>query len=179
MRPIKLIVIHCSASPNGDSLFRASPGGPGKITPVEIIDGWHKDRGFKRDPAWRSRQNPALAAIGYHFVVYTNSAVVTGRHLGEVGAHVQGHNADSIGICLVGTDKFTSAQFGQLRELITDLRVRYPKACVCGHRDLSPDKNGDGSVTPDEWLKTCPGFDVAGWLAGGMAPLNDHLLENH
>jgi hypothetical protein len=25
----------------------------------------------------------------------------------QVGAHVAGHNSDSIGICLVGRDKFT------------------------------------------------------------------------
>jgi hypothetical protein len=25
---------------------------------------------------------------------------------------------------------------------------------------LSPDLNGDGLITSDEWLKTCPCFDV-------------------
>ena len=37
---------------------------------------------------------------------------------------------------------------------------------VVGHRDLSPDNNQDGKITPNEWLKTCPGFD-AGWELGG------------
>ena len=25
--------------------------------------------------------------------------------------------------------------------------------------------DGDGIIEPNEWLKTCPGFDVAAWLA--------------
>jgi hypothetical protein len=29
-----------------------------------------------------------------------------------------------------------------------------------GHRDLSPDLDGNGHIEPDEWMKQCPGFDV-------------------
>jgi len=176
-RPIKLIVIHCSASPNGDSLFRASPGVPGQITPVQLIDSWHKGRGFHRDPAWCARQNPELKHVGYHFVIYTNGAVATGRHVDEVGAHVVGNNKSSIGICMVGTDKFTIEQFDRLARLVGGLREQYPQARICGHRDLSPDKDNDGQVEPWEWLKTCPGFDVRSWGRAGMKPLADHLLE--
>lgn len=32
---------------------------------------------------------------------------------------------------------------------------------VVGHRDLSPDVNGNGVVEPEEWVKVCPCFDVA------------------
>jgi hypothetical protein len=32
---------------------------------------------------------------------------------------------------------------------------------VCGHRDLSPDLNGNGEIEPEEWIKQCPCFDVA------------------
>jgi len=35
---------------------------------------------------------------------------------------------------------------------------------IVGHRDLSPDKDGNGIITPDEWVKLCPSFDVASWL---------------
>ena len=36
----------------------------------------------------------------------------------------------------------------------------YPKAKVMGHREFSPDKNGDGEIEPQEWIKACPSFDV-------------------
>ena len=32
---------------------------------------------------------------------------------------------------------------------------------VCGHRDLSPDLNGNGEIEPEEWIKQCPCFEVA------------------
>ena len=49
-----------------------------------------------------------------------------------------------------------------------DLRAKHPDARVVGHRDLSPDQNANGIVESFEWLKTCPGFDVAAWLESGM-----------
>jgi N-acetylmuramoyl-L-alanine amidase len=178
MRPIHLIVIHCTGTLNGDSLFRGSPGTSGLQTPVAVIDGWHKAKKFHRQPADRQRQNQLLEAIGYHYVVYLDGSVATGRHLDEEGAHVAGHNRKSIGICLIGTDGFTADQWDALAGTVRLLLKRYPDARVVGHRDLSPDLNGDGTIQPREWLKICPGFDVAAWLAGGMAPLSDHLLEN-
>lgn len=171
MRDINLIVIHCSASPNGASLFQ-----PGK-TPVEVIDGWHKGRGFKRAYGARVKQNPNLESIGYHFVIYTNGAVATGRALDEVGAHAQGNNAHSIGVCMIGTDHFTLPQWATLRGVIEGLAKMFPAARIVGHRDLSPDLDGDGTVEPSEWLKTCPGFDVSTWRKDGMAPLAANLLE--
>lgn len=175
MREINLIVIHCSASPNGESLFHGKFGDADFRTPVQVIDGWHAQRGFHRDPSWVERWNPKLPAIGYHYVIYTNGAEGTGRHVNEIGAHVAGHNSNSLGICMVGTDRFSAAQWISLRGLIDQLRKSYPTARICGHRDLSPDKDGDGIVEPWEWLKICPGFDVAAWLRGGMAAPRDHL----
>lgn len=157
----------------------------------------HRARGFARGDNWRAKQNPALTSIGYHFVVYTRGAIATGRHIDEVGAHVQGYNATSIGVCMLGTDKFTRAQWDALREHLCGLarmleeqrlfpskrRYNNPSPAesltifeklsvrVVGHRDLSPDKNGDGVVDKYDWLKICPGFDVKRWLNGGMQPL--------
>ena len=167
MRQITLIVIHCSASPNSDGLFRGSPGAPGFLTPAQIIDGWHRERGFHRQPEARKRFNPELAAIGYHYLIYRNGGIATGRGEDEVGAHVAGFNQKSLGLCLIGTDEFTVAQWESLRFLVSALRKCYPDARVVGHRDLSPDQNRNGIVESFEWLKTCPGFDVAAWLAGG------------
>ena len=41
------------------------------------------------------------------------------------------------------------------------LLVDYPGCKVCGHRDLSPDLNGNGEIEPEEWVKQCPCFDVS------------------
>lgn len=158
MRAVDLIVVHCSASPNGQSVTTAQ------------IDEWHRSRGFQRLDAWRKRQNPDLTSIGYHFVVYANGAIATGRHLDEIGAHVAFNNKTSLGVCMVGTDRFSRAQWDSLASNIGGLLRIYPRARVCGHRDLSPDKNNDGLVEPSEWLKTCPGFDVRAWGKRGYQP---------
>lgn len=176
-RPISLIVIHCSASPNGDSLFRGSPGTPGFWTPVEDIDSWHARRGFKRELRARTFFNPHLHSIGYHYIIYRNGAIVTGRSEDEVGAHVHGYNQKSLGICLIGTDQFTAAQWKNLRELVQSLQSRYPGAAVTGHRDLSPDKNSNGVIEPCEYLKACPCFNVAAWSEAGMQALSNNLYE--
>ncbi|KAF7600158.1 MAG: N-acetylmuramoyl-L-alanine amidase [Candidatus Dactylopiibacterium carminicum] len=176
-RPINLILIHCAATPNGKSLFRGKAGEPGFQTPAEAIDGWHAQRGFRRDPAALPRLNPSLRSIGYHFLIYTNGQIVTGRHTDEIGAHCQGYNQRSLGICLIGTDKFTRAQWESLAYLQTSLAGKYPNAAWKGHRDMSPDQNRNGIVEPFEWLKVCPGFDVSAWLAGGKRPLANHLYE--
>ncbi len=168
MRPINLIVIHCSASPNGDTLFRGKAGDVGCQTPVQLIDEWHAKRGFHRDQAARVRYNPSLRAIGYHYVIYRNGGISTGRDVEEIGAHVAGFNQKSLGVCLVGTDRYTPTQWQSLADLVGALRKRYPDSRVTGHRDLSPDQNANGIVEKFEWLTTCPGFDVAAWVEGGM-----------
>lgn len=134
---------------------------------MQEIDQWHQARGFKRSEEFRKRFNSDLLAIGYHFVIYPNGAIATGRHLDEVGAHAQGFNSKSLGICMLGTDKFTSQQWDSLRDTVRILTGQkyYPKANIVGHRDL-PDVH-----------KTCPGFDVAAWLANDMQPLPSHILE--
>lgn len=164
-RDVSLIVVHCSATPNG------------RWVSTLDIDQWHAARGFKRQGEWRARQNAQLGSIGYHFVIYTNGAIATGRHLVEIGAHVAGNNRGSIGICVVGTDKFSRAQWSALAALVERLRKEFRGARVTGHRDLSPDKDNDGLVEPWEWLKTCPGFDVAAWLRADMVPPAAHVLE--
>lgn len=161
---IDTIVIHCSATPDGQRIATAE------------VDRWHEVRGFRRDMAIAPDYAPMLRHIGYHFIVH-DGFVDGGRPLRETGAHVAGHNARSIGICLVGTRRYTERQWDMLARCVTSLRADWPRiARVVGHRDLSPDVDGDGSVEPHEWLKTCPGFDVAAWLAGGMAPPPEHVF---
>lgn len=151
MRTITGIVIHCSASANGDS----------RVT-RDVIDGWHREKGWRK--------------IGYHYVIEVDGFIKPGRDLEEIGAHVEGSNAHTVGICMVGTDRFAQAQWNSLAAIVRELREKYPEATVMGHRDYSPDKDGDGVIEPWEWLKTCPGFDVAAWIENGMAPAEENVL---
>ena len=76
MRKIKYIVLHCSATKEG------VPFG------IEDIDRWHRQRGFRK--------------VGYHYVILLDGTIRKGRDIAQVGAHVQGSNANSIGICYIG-----------------------------------------------------------------------------
>lgn len=179
-RKLNAIVIHCAATPNGKE-FRAKD-----------IDAMHKARNFKRDTQAVRSFNQELKHIGYHFVICLDGAIETGRGLEEVGAHVQGSNAKSIGICLIGTDKFTKEQWVSLRTCLTNLAsiiqgkpydthvgaltaFKDMGISIKGHRDYSPDLNGNGIIERNEWLKICPGFSVAKWIKGGMVPLEENL----
>ncbi|MEW6330217.1 MAG: N-acetylmuramoyl-L-alanine amidase [Pseudomonadota bacterium] len=158
--------IHCSGTPNGQPVS------------VAEIDAWHRARGFSpRAMDYRRKQNPELSHIGYHHIVYPSGACATGRHLDEMGQHVRGRNLHSIGTCLIGTDRFTRAQWIMLRAIVWAMDRRYLGLKHLGHRDASPDLDGDGTVEPHEWIKTCPGFSVADWIAGRMEPLAGHIFE--
>lgn len=187
-RNINLIVVHCSASPDGDGLYRGPRGAVGSKAPTQVIDAWHAERGFQRTAPIAKSWNPHLQHIGYHHVISCDGSALTGRDHTEQGAHCAGYNANSIGICMTGTARFTAAQFATLAALLTQLSKQYSIPLmppsrkggvilggVCGHRDLSPDKNGDGVIQSNEWLKTCPGFDVAAFLASGFRPQPQNL----
>ena len=180
-RTINAIVIHCAATPNGKAFTAAQ------------LDEMHQARGFKRDNQALRNFNPTLKSIGYHFVVEIDGSVRTGRGLEEIGAHVQGSNAKSIGICMVGTDQFTTAQWQSLRECMINLASKilgrtimtadsmlksFSEAGITikGHRDYSPDLNGDGIIKRNEWMKICPGFSVADWVKDGLMPVKASLL---
>ena len=84
-------------------------------------------------------------------------------------AHARGYNERSIGIAYEGgldeqgrpADTRTELQKRSLRILVRVLKADFPGITqVVGHRDLSPDLDGDGVVEPDEWTKACPCFDV-------------------
>ena len=146
-RRIKKIVIHCTATREGQAHT------------AKDIDSWHRLRGWD--------------GIGYHWVVQLDGTIEKGRDEARPGSHVKGHNADSIGVVYVGglaangqTPKDTRApeQKRALKSLMITLQAKYPGTSVLGHRDLSPDLDGDGVVERHEWLKDCPCFDVAAWL---------------
>jgi N-acetylmuramoyl-L-alanine amidase len=180
-RKINQIVIHCAATPNG------------KPFTISDIDNMHKARGFKRDSQAARNLNPHLKSVGYHRVIEIDGTISVGRGFEEIGAHVHGNNAHSIGICMIGTDKFTQSQWMALRQCVIDTighissrtiitaesaanTLKDIKVSIKGHRDYSPDLNGDGQITRNEWIKDCPNFDVATWFKGGMMPVNEALL---
>ncbi len=97
------------------------------------------------------------------------------RPLSRPGAHVEGYNQRTIGICYVGglatdgrtpKDTRTPAQKAALVHLLTELKHRFPAATIKGHRDYSPDRNGNGRIEPQEYMKACPSFDAAAEYAG-------------
>lgn len=149
---VKYIVIHCSATYEG------------RPYDVEDIRKMHKQRGF--------------SDVGYHFVIKLDGTIQKGRDLDVVGAHVQGNNSNSIGICYIGgldsegkgKDTRTTAQKISMRKLVDILQVIYPTAEVKGHRDFSPDLDGDGVIERHEWMKECPCFDVTEWLRSVTPP---------
>lgn len=128
MRKITEIIVHCSDTPEGRDDRAAD------------IDRWHKQRGFD--------------GIGYHYVIDLYGTIEAGRDIERVGAHAQGHNANSIGICYIGgadknmkpKDTRTEAQKQSLRLLIKFLKLKYKDAKVFGHRDFAQ--------------KACPCFDA-------------------
>lgn len=149
-RTITDLIVHCTATK------------PGAKVNVDVIDGWHKERGFKKQP-----QSGRIC--GYHFVVLPDGTIETGRYLSEIGAHVSGQNSRSIGICYVGgldangkaADTRTPEQKEALIWLLSRLVVMFPDATIKGHRDYSPDLNGDGIIEPWEYIKECPCFNAA------------------
>lgn len=165
-RDIKLLVIHCSATPDG------------RWTTTADINQWHRDRGFRRAPAALVGLNPKLGAIGYHHVIYTNGAVATGRGHAEAGAHAVGHNAPSIGICLVGTARYSFEQWDSLRRLVQQLCQQYRIAQAPA--DIKDPRGLRGVIGHREIpgvAKTCPGFSVCDWLLAGMTPNPQHILQ--
>ena len=60
--------------------------------------------------------NPHLQHLGYHYVIDTDGTVETGRMVGEIGAHVKGHNQYSVGICLVGGIDANGKNYGEYTE---------------------------------------------------------------
>lgn len=128
-RYITEIIIHCSATPEG------------KDYTTSDIKKWHLQRGF--------------SDIGYHYVIYRDGSINKGRDESIIGAHCTGHNSNSIGICYIGgcasdgktaKDTRTEAQKASLLKLLKELKLKYPKAKIYGHRSFA--------------IKDCPSFEV-------------------
>jgi len=124
-----------------------------------MIDSWHRERGWPE--------------IGYHYVVRNgyetarsiydvkqDGLVEEGRAIELKGAHARGHNANSIGICLIGDETFTELQFLCTLLFVQSLLDEYGLTidAVVGHGELAPTE--------------CPGFTASLFRAALMLRLH-------
>ena len=141
---IHTVVIHCTASVEGEWVT------------ADDIDAMHRN-----DNGW--------SMIGYHRLIRLDGAVEQGRPYTRRGAHVKGNNINTVGVAMVGglgldrkpKNTYTPDQFHALLGEIHNYIKLFPNLQkIRGHRSYSPDLNGDGLITPDEWIKDCPCFSV-------------------
>ena len=130
MRKINQIIVHCSATREGQDVS------------VDTIKKWHvEDRGW--------------SDIGYHFYIDINGVIEKGRDIAKIGTHCKSKNRNSIGICYSGgveadgktpKDTRTEDQKKSLKILIKTLKSLFPEAVVHSHSDFAN--------------KACPSFNA-------------------
>lgn len=125
MRKIDKLYIHHSESPD--------------TTTINDIRRWHV-------------QENKWSDIGYHYVLTPNGTLEQGRPVDKVGAHVQGDNLTSIGLCVIGNfdyHKPSETQMEALKWFVPQLCQEFgiKRENVLGHRDGPQPANN----------KTCPG----------------------
>ena len=128
---------------------------------VSEIRRWHVE-----DNGWSD--------IGYHCIIDRDGKVGAGRPVAIAGAHARGHNANSIGVALVGgfggaeTDAFeanyTGAQEAALIRLLGELQGEYGELKITGHNEYSS--------------KACPCFNVSKWLTGQQAKPRTRIAQS-
>ena len=129
MRNVNYIAIHCTATQPETSI-------------ASIQNYWKNNLGWK---------NP-----GYHFIIDRFGNVENLLPIELVSNGVQGYNLQTINISYVGgidksgkpKDTRTEAQKQSILKLLKELRVKFPKAKIQGHRDFPNVK------------KACPSFDA-------------------
>ena len=122
---IKLLIVHCSDSENHMDLNAID------IHKMHLDFGWD--------------------GIGYHKIICRSGKIENGRPEFWKGAHVKGKNDYSLGVCLIGRNKFTKKQFLSLEKILRKWKFSYPDAKIIGHCDTGNTE------------KTCPNFDVLTW----------------
>lgn len=148
MRPIKLILVHVSATPPDMDIGAAEIKHLHTMPNTEIIK-WGKVN--VRGKGWSD--------IGYHAILRRNGQVENGRPIERAGAHARGYNAYSLGYVLIGgvdddgkpDFNFTRHQMDSLYRLLNVTEYEYPDAAILGHRDLPG------------VAKACPCFNVRAW----------------
>lgn len=151
MRKIDFIFIHCSAG--------------------------HSDlEGVKRWWFGAKPNGMGWKVGGYHKWVDYDGLITDVYPLNTVTNGVRGINSNSVHICYrggvqrknvkVSEDTRTELQkvgiLEAIREVLEELKQYQDvsKIKILGHRDASPDKNGNGVIEPWERIKDCPSFDA-------------------
>jgi N-acetylmuramoyl-L-alanine amidase len=130
MRKIDKIIVHCSATREGQHI------------PVETIKKWHVEgRGW--------------SDIGYHFYVEQDGTIKKGRDIQKIGAHCSKNNRSSIGICYCGgveadgktpKDTRTESQKESLLHVLKTLKAMFPESTIYSHNEFAN--------------KACPSFNA-------------------
>lgn len=93
---------------------------------VEDIDRWHKENGWSK--------------IGYHFFINKKGEIYRGREEDKIGAHAEGSNSDSLGICFegrYGTENMPEEQIKAGQELVEYLKKKYGITKVQKHSEVN------------------------------------------
>lgn len=127
--PVK-VIFHCADTPD----FDESDASFDKYG-ADDIDKWHMLRGFYM--------------IGYHWVIRRTGVIEVGRQPDVAGAHCEGENYSSFGVCYIGRTKMTDKQVKSMNELADKIRDKYgiERYDWYGHRDYNH-------------AKACPGFST-------------------
>ena len=124
------IVIHCTATPHNTKL-------------QSIVNYWRNVLGWKNN--------------GYHFIIDKNGNCSKITPIDKIANGVKNKNANSIHIAYIGgidntghsVDNRTLKQKESLLYYLRDLKSKFPKAKILGHRDFP------------EVKKDCPCFNAA------------------
>ena len=128
MRDIKYIAVHCTA-------------GPATQTTKAIKDYWKNNLGWK--------------SVGYHYLINADGKIEQLAQESEITNGVAGFNSVAVHISYKGgvdatnkpKDTRTPQQKESILKLLKELRKRYPKAIIQGHKDFGA-------------KKACPSFEA-------------------
>ncbi|KAA6347825.1 hypothetical protein EZS27_004690 [termite gut metagenome] len=146
-QPVKYLVVHCTATPEGRAVTSAE------------IRAWHTNPVSKGGRGWKQ--------VGYTDMIHLDGKVerlVDNNEDAnvddwEITNGVEGMNAISRHIVYVGgvakdgktaKDTRTPAQLKALEAYVKDFHTRFPQVKITGHNELA--------------AKACPSFDVQKWL---------------
>jgi len=129
MRDIKYIAVHCTA-------------GPATQTTKAIKDYWKNNLGWK--------------SVGYHYLINADGTIEQLAQESEITNGVAGFNSVIVNISYKGgvdannkpKDTRTPQQKESILKLLKELKKRYPKSIIQGHKDFPNVK------------KACPSFEA-------------------